>query len=37
MLRDFVSPAMRAEGFRGSSGNYELCSETHWALIGFQG
>lgn len=36
MLRDHLSPALRTLGFKGSGGRYELPSETHWLLLGFQ-
>ncbi|MEQ1787424.1 MAG: DUF4304 domain-containing protein [Acidimicrobiales bacterium] len=37
MLRSRLAPALRNRGFRGSGSNYQLPSDTHWALIGFQG
>jgi hypothetical protein len=37
MLRSQVAPALRDRGFKGSGANYSLPSDTHWALIGFQG
>jgi hypothetical protein len=36
MLRECVSPALRAEGFKGSAGIYYLPSDSHWVGIGFQ-
>ncbi len=36
MVRDIISPTVRAMGFKGSGGRYELPSDRHWALIGFQ-
>jgi hypothetical protein len=35
-LRDFVSPAMRSAGLKGSAGNYQLPSQSCLALIAFQ-
>ena len=36
MLRQEVAPALRRLGFKGSGQRYELPSETHWVVIGFQ-
>ena len=36
MMKEQVAPALRALGFNGSGQRYELSSETHWALLGFQ-
>lgn len=36
MLKEEVAPGLRALGFRGSGQNYQLPSETYWALLGFQ-
>jgi hypothetical protein len=36
MLRDVISPRLRAVGFTGSSGSYVWPSETHWIQVGFQ-
>jgi hypothetical protein len=36
MLRDEVAPALRASGLKGSGQRFELPSESHWALLGFQ-
>ena len=36
MVRDHLSPRLRAEGFRGSGGGYELPSPTHWIVLGVQ-
>jgi hypothetical protein len=36
MLREHVSPALRADGLKGSGGTYSLPSTTHWVLLGFQ-
>jgi hypothetical protein len=36
MLKEEIAPALRRLGFRGSGQRFELRSETHWAVIGFQ-
>jgi uncharacterized protein DUF4304 len=36
MLKQEVAPALRRLGFKGSGQRYELPSDTHWAIIGFQ-
>lgn len=36
MIKDRISPALRAEGLTGSGGRYSVRSNTHWALVGFQ-
>lgn len=36
MLKEHVSPALRAEGLKGSGGTYALPSDDFWALVGFQ-
>jgi Domain of unknown function (DUF4304) len=36
MLKEEVAPALRRLGFKGSGQRYELPSETHWAIVGFQ-
>lgn len=37
MLRDEVAPALRSAGLRGSGSGYSIPSESHWAMLGFQG
>jgi hypothetical protein len=36
MLKQEVAPALRRLGFKGSGQRYELASDTHWAIVGFQ-
>lgn len=36
LIRDRISPALRAEGLIGSGGRYSLKSNTHWALVSFE-
>lgn len=36
MIRDCLSPRLRALGFKGSGGAYEWPSESHWAIVGVQ-
>jgi hypothetical protein len=36
MMRDEVAPELRRMGFKGSGQAFELPSETHWVLLGFQ-
>lgn len=36
LVKNEISPKLRAEGLVGSGGRYSLKSSTHWALIGFQ-
>jgi hypothetical protein len=36
MIRDHLSPRLRAAGFKGSSGAYELPSPSHWVVLGVQ-
>lgn len=36
LIKNTVSPRLRAAGLVGSGGRYSLKSDTHWALIGFQ-
>lgn len=36
MLRDHLSPKLRANGFKGSAGAYELPSQSHWVVLGIQ-
>jgi hypothetical protein len=36
MMKQEIAPALRRLGFKGSSQRYELPSETHWAIVGFQ-
>ena len=36
MIRDVISPAMRALGFKGSGGSYVLPVASAWVLVGFQ-
>jgi len=36
MLRDEIAPELRAAGFKGSGQGFELPSESHWAVLGFQ-
>lgn len=31
-----IAPALRRLGFKGSGQRYELPSDTHWAIVGFQ-
>lgn len=35
-MRDLLGPLLRELGFRGSGRQFELPSETHWALLGCQ-
>lgn len=35
-MRDHVAPGLRSLGFKGSGQAYQLPSESHWALLGFQ-
>lgn len=37
MLKSLVAPELRNLGLRGSGRSYSIPSETHWAVIGFQG
>jgi hypothetical protein len=36
MVRDHLSPRLRALGFKGSGGAYQWPSESHWIIIGVQ-
>lgn len=36
LVKDTLSPALRALGFTGSGGTYALKSQTHWAQLGLQ-
>ena len=36
MIRDLLSPGLRALGFKGSGGAYEWPSESHWIILGVQ-
>jgi len=36
MVRDHLSPKLRANGFKGSAGAYELPSQSHWVVLGVQ-
>lgn len=36
MIRDRLSPRLRALGFKGSGGSYEWPSQTHWIILGVQ-
>jgi hypothetical protein len=36
MVKNLLSPELRAMGFKGSGGRYSLPSEECWALLGFQ-
>ena len=36
LLRDFISPALRRVGFKGSGGTYVLPDDDQWVLVGFQ-
>jgi hypothetical protein len=36
MLRDEIAPELRAAGFKGSRQSFDLPSESHWAVLGFQ-
>ncbi|WP_091074744.1 DUF4304 domain-containing protein [Microlunatus sagamiharensis] len=35
-MKTAFAPFLRERGFRGSSGRFELPSDTHWAQLGFQ-
>jgi hypothetical protein len=35
-LRLRIAPALRSFGFKGSGAAYELPSDSHWAILGFQ-
>ncbi|GAB3927919.1 hypothetical protein GCM10029976_024830 [Kribbella albertanoniae] len=36
LVKETLSPALRAAGFKGSAGKYSLPSSDCWALLGFQ-
>jgi Domain of unknown function (DUF4304) len=36
MMKEEIAPALRRLGFKGSGQRYELRSDTHWAIVGFQ-
>ncbi|PUA78997.1 DUF4304 domain-containing protein [Nocardioides currus] len=36
LMRESFAPALRSAGLKGSGGRFELPSETHWSLLGFQ-
>ncbi|MET7281319.1 DUF4304 domain-containing protein [Kribbella sp. NPDC005582] len=36
LVKETLSPALRAAGFKGSAGRYSLPSSDYWALLGFQ-
>jgi hypothetical protein len=36
MLRDHLSPRLRALGFKGSAGAYDWSSQSHWIILGVQ-
>jgi hypothetical protein len=36
MIREHLSPRLRALGFKGSGGAYEWPSESHWIVLGVQ-
>lgn len=36
LLKEYVTPALHAEGFKGSNGKYQLRSDSVWVLIDFQ-
>lgn len=36
LMKNVFAPALRQSGLKGSGGRFELPSETHWALLGFQ-
>lgn len=36
LVKDQISPAVRDSGLKGSAGRYQLPSDDHWALVGFQ-
>lgn len=36
LVKDQISPVLRDLGLKGSGGRYQLPSDDHWALIGFQ-
>jgi hypothetical protein len=36
MIRDHLSPRLRALGFKGSGGAYEWPSQSHWIILGVQ-
>lgn len=35
-MKQTFAPALRQAGLRGSAGRFELPSDQHWALLGFQ-
>ena len=36
LLKDFIAPALRDEGFKGSAGRYSKANDKYYILIGFQ-
>ena len=36
LVNDYLSPAFKARGFKGSAGRYELPTVTHWSLLELQ-
>ena len=36
LMKTTFAPALRAAGFRGSNGRFELLSDVYWAQLGFQ-
>jgi hypothetical protein len=36
LMKELIAPKLRELGLKGSSQNFYLPSESHWALIGFQ-
>ena len=36
LMKERIAPKLRELGFKGSGQNFNLPSESHWALIGFQ-
>jgi hypothetical protein len=36
LIKTLVAPGLRALGFNGSGQNYQLPSDDHWAMLGFQ-
>jgi len=35
-MKEEIAPALRRLGFKGSGQRFELPSDTHWAIVGFQ-
>jgi hypothetical protein len=36
LMKTLIAPGLRALGFKGSGQNYQLPSDDHWAMLGFQ-